>query len=185
MPSTHARPLVVCVCGAKHIFSSCATYLPYFACNVLACHPVNPQVDSQSGQASYFSVEGVLLPGIHSRPPSQMKGLCAKVLPFLLSLTSIGFSTANLVCNGYVSPSTGESVATPLWGSVAASKATPQTNATNPFFMCFTALATYTYPNNVTKGGIAPAEAACSWFSVLRVRLAITPAAACCTAAWL
>ena len=72
MPSTHARPLVVCVCGAEHIFSSCATYLPYFACNVLACHPVNPQVDSQSEQSSYFSVESVLLPGIHSRPPPQL-----------------------------------------------------------------------------------------------------------------
>lgn len=81
-----------------------------------------------------------------------MKGLGAKVLLLILSLSSISFSRANLACNGYVSPSTGESVASPLWGSAAAKQATSQTNATNPFFMCFTALATYTYPNNTKKG---------------------------------
>ena len=71
------------------------------------------------------------------------------VLSFL-ALAKIGARAIS--CNEYMSPDSGESVADPLWGNSAAAKAVSGTNSTYPFFLCYTALATYTYADNSKKG---------------------------------
>ena len=70
-------------------------------------------------------------------------------------------------CHEYKSPSSGE-VITPDWGATASAKATPGDNETNPFFMCFSGMATYSYAGGKQLGfavfGGVPSDAQ-QWFN--------------------
>ena len=58
----------------------------------------------------------------------------------------------SISCNEYVSPNAGESVTNPNWGFLAAAKAVRTNNSSNPYFLCFSALATYGFSNGSSLG---------------------------------
>ena len=73
------------------------------------------------------------------------------VFIFLLSAGICRLGCA-ITCNKYVSPNAGESITNPNWGTLAAAKAVRTINASNPFFLCFSALATYNYADGSGLG---------------------------------
>ena len=54
-------------------------------------------------------------------------------------------------CYEYQSPSTGEAIQ-PGWAATASSKAKPGDNQTDPFFMCYSGMATYNFASGQQLG---------------------------------